>query len=111
MTCIRAVLIVFSVLLLTACASRMVMVAPQPPAQYSRLGPAKGTACGSLGVLSTAYYVVPMALNSRVQRAYDAAVESVPGATALIDVTYQENWYWWIIGTARCVTIQGVAIQ
>jgi hypothetical protein len=111
MACIRSVLIVLAGFLLTACASRPVMVAPQPPAQYSSLGPAKGTACGSLGIGSTAYYAVPMGLNGRVERAYASALESVPGATALIDVTYQEDWYWWLIGTARCVTITGVAIK
>jgi hypothetical protein len=38
-------------------------------------------------------------------------VASVPGATALIDVTMQEDWYWWFIGTARCVTVKGEAIH
>lgn len=94
-----------------ACASGFTTVAPEPPSQYTRLGPAEGKACGSLGVVSTAYYFIPMGANSRVSRAYAAAVASVPGATGLVDVSYRENWYWWLIGTARCVTITGEAVK
>ncbi len=52
-----------------------------------------------------------MGLNSRVERAYADAVASVPGATALVNVTMQENWYWWFLGTTRCVTVSGEAIK
>ncbi|WP_028007106.1 hypothetical protein [Solimonas flava] len=97
--------------LLGACASGFTTVAPSPPAQYTRLGPAEGSACGSLGIVSTVYYVVPMGANSRVERAYAAALASVPGATGLVDVSYHENWFWWLIGTARCVTVTGEAIR
>lgn len=97
--------------LLGGCASGYTNVAPTPPAEYARLGAASGSACGSLGVVATAYHVVPMGLNSRVERAYADALRSVPGATGLIDVTMQENWYWWLVGTARCVTITGEAVK
>lgn len=93
------------------CASGPTMIAPQPPAHYETLGPATGKASGSLGILSTAYYFIPMGLNSRVQKAYDNAVSSVPDATGLINVTYDESWFWWVIGTGRTVTISGVAIR
>jgi len=96
---------------LGACASGFATVAPEPPQQYSRMGKATGSDCGSLGILSTAYYAIPMGLNSRVENAYNNAVASVPGATSLVDVTIQEDWYWWLIGTARCVTISGEAIK
>ncbi len=97
--------------LLAGCASGFTNVAPAPPTQYSHLGAATGSACGSLGILGTAYYVIPMGINGRVERAYNNAVASVPGAIGLVDVTMQENWYWWLIGTARCVTINGEAIK
>src|ERR1041384_3840531 len=96
---------------LAGCQSDPVTVAPTPPEKFERLGTAEGKACGSLGILGTAYYVVPMMLNGRVERAYQKAVASVPGATGLINVTYQEDWFWWVIGTARCVTITGEAIR
>ena len=99
------------VALLGGCASEPVNVAPAPPPSFERLGAATGEACGSLGILATAYYLIPIGLNSRVERAYQRAVASIPGATALVNVTYQEDWFWWLIGTARCVTISGEAIR
>jgi hypothetical protein len=96
---------------LLGCASGFTTVAPEPPQNYSRLGKATGSACGSLGILATAYYFVPMGFHGRIKNAYDNAVASVPGATGLVDVTFQENWNWWLIGTARCVTISGEAIK
>lgn len=50
-------------------------------------------------------------LNSRVERAYAGAVQSVPGATGLVNVTMKENWFWWVLGSTRCVTITGEAIR
>ena len=52
-----------------------------------------------------------MGLNSRYERAYSDAIAKAPGATGLIDVTLREDWYWWFIGTARCVTLNGEAIK
>lgn len=104
-------LLLLCAMLLSGCASGPTMIAPEPPAQYEKLGPATGKASGSLGILATAYYFVPMGLNTRVDRAYDNAVASVPGATGLIDVTIDESWFWWVIGTGRTVTISGVAIR
>jgi hypothetical protein len=106
-----SIVVLSSVILLSGCSSRDVVVAPAQPDKYEILGKAKGEASGSLGVLSTAYNFIPMGLNSRVSRAYNNAVESVPNATGLINVTYQEDWYWWLIGTARNVTIKGDAIK
>jgi hypothetical protein len=106
-----AVLMLLICATLGACTSGFTTIAPERPSQYSRLGKAEGTACGSLGIVATAYYVIPMGLNSRVERAYAEAVASVPGATALVNVTLQENWYWWLLGTARCVTITGEAVK
>mgnify|MGYP000157610973 FL=1 len=96
---------------LGGCASGFTKVAPMPPAEFQRLGPTTGEACGSLGVLATAYYAIPMGLNSRVENAYIDALNKVPGATALIDVTIKEDWFWWLIGTARCVKVTGEAIK
>lgn len=100
------------VLVLTSgCSSNAVAIAPKEPAKYEVLGRAVGNANGSLGFLATGYSFVPLGLNSRVERAYDDAVKSVPGATGLINVTYQEDWFWWILATGRNVTIKGDAIK
>ena len=97
--------------MIAGCASGFTTIAPRPPKHYETLGHASGDATGSLGIISTAYYFIPMGLNDRVQRAYDNALRSVPGATSLINVTYEESWYWWLIGTARTVTVSGEAIK
>jgi hypothetical protein len=97
--------------MLAACESSPVKVVSRPATGSDKLGKAQGSACGSLGLLATAYYAIPLGLNSRVERAYERALASVPGATSLTDVTMQENWYWWVLGTVRCVTISGEAMK
>lgn len=96
---------------LSSCSSELQTIYKAPPAKYKKLGTVTGTASGSLGLIATAYYAIPMGLNSRVERAYMDALSKAPGATGLIDVTYQESWYWWVLGTARKVTISGEAIK
>lgn len=97
--------------LLSGCASTPTTVAPAPNPGFTQLGNAAGEACGSMGLLGTATNFVPMALNSRYERAYQTALESVPGATGLINVTLQEDWIWWLFGTSRCVKVTGVAVK
>lgn len=108
---LRASLTACAMLSLAGCASTPVTVAPAHSTAYRDLGPAKGSACGSLLLLATAYYFIPAGLNSRVERAYNEALQSVPGATSLVDVKMQEDWYWFLVGTMRCVTITGEAVQ
>ena len=100
-----------SIFFLVGCASELTYIQPRLPEQYEILGHASGTACGSLLIGPTAYNFIPAMLNSRVERAYQAAVESVPGSKALTNVTLNENWYWWVIGSMRCTTITGEAIR
>ncbi len=108
---IASTLLALSFMVFTGCSSKEVTLENKQPAKYEVLGKAKGTADGSLGLLATGYYFIPMGINSRSERAYDNALKSVPGATALINVTYSEDWYWWIIGTGRSVTVTGDAIR
>lgn len=107
----RGVLAILSATLIAGCSSGFTNVAPAEPGNTQRLGQASGTACGSILFLATAYNFIPAGLNDRVERAYKEALDSAPGATALVNVTMQENWYWWVLGTARCVTISGEAIK
>jgi hypothetical protein len=97
--------------LLSGCSSAPINVSPLPPVKYQVLGKAEGKGCGSLGVLATAYYAIPMGLNGRVESAYREALASVPGATGLINVSISEDWFWWLVGTGRCTTVKGDAIK
>jgi hypothetical protein len=96
---------------IVGCSSGFTNIAPSPPKHYQTLGHVSGEATGSLGIVEPPYYIIPMGLNDRIERAYDNALKSAPGATSLINVTYKESWYWWVIGTARKVTVSGEAIK
>lgn len=95
----------------SGCSSKEVTIENKQPEKYEVLGKAKGTGSGSLGLLATGYYFIPIGLNDRQERAYADAIASVPGATGLINVTYSEDWFWWILGTNRTVTVSGDAIR
>ena len=95
----------------TGCSSAWVRVAPEPVGTVKRLANVEGTGCGSLFLLFPFTDVFPMGLNSRVQSAYDEALEEAEGATAVVDVSIEESWFWWILGTTRCVTVRGVAVK
>lgn len=107
-----SVILLFTFLtIFLGCSSGFKTIVPMPPEKYEKLGPATGGGSGMLGIFGTAYYFIPLGLNSRIDTAYDEALKSVPGATALTDVTFQESWYWVVIGTLRVVTISGEAIK
>ena len=108
---IKQVAALAPVLFFLGCVSDPFIVAPRPPEKHEILGKAEGSACGSLLIDGTAYNFIPIMLNSRVERAYKSAVDSVPGATGLINVSLTEDWFWWVIGSTRCVTIAGEAIK
>lgn len=110
---IKIVILIFGamLILLSGCASDLKRIAPLPPEKFEKLGQVTGSACGSLLIDGTAYNFIPIMLNSRVDRAYEEALQSATGATALINVTIKEDWFWWVIGTTRCVTITGEAIK
>jgi len=105
----RALLLAAAVL--CGCTGTFSDVAPTPPAAYAKLGHATGEACGTLLLGYPGYSFLPINLNERTRHAYEDAVASVPGATALVDVTIRERWFWWAIGSTRCTTIEGEAIK
>jgi hypothetical protein len=100
-----------SAALIGGCSSGFRTVVPKPPVHYEKLGQATGTARGSLGIAAPLTYFIPLGYNSSVERAYEKALASVPGATALIDVDIDESWFWWILGTMHTVTVSGEAIR
>lgn len=100
-----------AMLLISACASDPVMLAKLPPEKYKVIGKATGRACGTIGVFGPAITFIPFDLNSRIERAQQAAMRSMPGATGLINVELQDDWYWWYLATTRCTMISGDAIM
>lgn len=98
-------------LTLAACTSTPTTITSTPSNGMTSLGQTEGKACGSMLLLQTSLSFIPVGLNSRVQTAYDRALQKKPGATSLVNVTVQEDWFWWVIGTARCVTVKGEAMK
>ena len=94
----------------SGCAGRH-MAVREPPEEYEVLGPTEGSATGSMLLVYPPAYFIPVWFNDRTERAYRDALENVPGATGLINVTIQESWFWWVIGTAKTITIKGDAIR
>ena len=88
------------------CASNNAIVFAKPPLNPQKLGRVEGCARGSQFL---AFF--PIRLNSRTERAYREALAQAPGAKSLMDVTIQENWYWYYLGTIRVVTITGEAVK
>ena len=109
-------LLAFFILLSSGCASGFVTVSPRVPDKYEKMGEARGSACGIMlfdipFLCGNSCAFIPVGLNNRVEQAYQRALDSVSGSKALINVTMQEDQYWWVIGDSRCVTITGEAIR
>ena len=57
------------------------------------MGPVTGEATGVM-----LFQCIPIGQNDRFQSAYQRALMSAPGATRLVDVTIQEDWFWaWVL--------------
>jgi hypothetical protein len=97
---------------LPGCETDYVTIAPDVGAATKRLGPAEGSASSHLAL---AYPVelcfIPWGWDARAQAAYGTAVAAVPGATALGDVSIEEDWTWWLLGTSRRLTVRGQAVK
>lgn len=91
--------------------SSTVTIAPMPPEKYEVLGATSGDACGVLLVGDWFAAILPLGLSERVTKATERALAKVPGSTALVNVTVEERWYYWLIGSSRCVTVNGEAIR
>jgi hypothetical protein len=110
-SCALGVLSVCAAVLAAGCTVTNVTLAPQLPLNYEKLGKATGRACSSVVILAGAQQAVPIMAPSRFERAYQAAVKSVSGATALANVTMEEDWYFALFGSVYCTTITGEGIR
>lgn len=94
------------------CISPVVMLAPEPPERYEVLGDAEGKACGHLLLTySSLYNLLPIGMDTKLERAHAAALVSIPGATSLVNVSVSDSYFTYLLGNAHCVKIQGQAIR
>jgi hypothetical protein len=106
----RAAILAGAAAALVGCATT-VSLAPLPPEKYEKLGATSGDSCGVLLLGDWFLAIIPIGLSERVRTAKSSAVAKVPGATDLINVTVEERWYYWVVGSSRCVTVSGEAIK
>ena len=97
--------------LLAGCSSNMATIVAKPPVNAQKLGHVEATCGGAHILLASPAYFVPIRLNSCAERAYRKALSQAPGATALTNVTLQEDWYWFVVGSMRRVTVSGEAVK
>ncbi len=91
--------------LLVGCTGLPVNVAPVPPSSYSEVGHSSGEGCGMIFL-----WAIPISMTDRVERAYDRALER-SHATSLTDTVLVESWYFALIGTVVCTTVEGLALE
>ena len=87
------------------------MIAPEVSTTDARLGPAAGTGHRHILFGTVTYNIIPIGWQGSTQRAYDEALASVSGANALADVTLEEDWFWWVVGSARTTVLTGQAVH
>ena len=104
-------LVAGTTLLMAGCTSEMTTVVPQPPEHAKVIASVEGTSSGALCIGYPPLSIIPIGLNERMENAYADALAKAPGATALKNVTVQEDWYWIVVGTLRYVTITGDAVK
>ena len=95
----------------SACSSSSGDLSPPPPALYSSLAQAEGEACATYAFGLPWHPLFAFGATDRLERARDAALASVPGATGLADVTLQERWAWYGLFSRRCAVVRGAAIR
>ena len=106
---LRTIILLTCIVSITGCSSGFKTISPnlaKHPHNIETLGHVTGHACGSI-----LFDLIPISENSRVENAYNNALSKRPGATGIINTTLDENWFWWYLGTTRCVTIEGEAIK
>lgn len=74
--------------LMTGCISGFTNVAPKSVSQCQVLGPTEGTGCGSLGIVATAYYFIPLGTVVEV----GLSVKNTSGQWAYVRSADKEGW-------------------
>jgi predicted lipoprotein len=106
----RALLVAAAASPLSACETPFTTIAPEVTTSARRVGPAHGEASMWLFAGTPTYNVLPIGWQGRAQRAYDEALASCPGADALAGITFQEHWFWFVVGTRRKLVLDGEGV-
>ena len=95
------------VLLLASCTGTPLQIPTQPlQAGETELGAAEGTSTGLM-----LFQFIPIKQNERFNAAYSEALAQYPGATRLVDMEIQENWFWAYILNGYSFKVSGTAVK
>ncbi len=72
----------------------------------TELGPVEGKATGIM-----LFQFIPIGQNSRFEAAYSHALAMLPGATRIVDIVIQENWFWGYILNGYTFHLRGTAVR
>lgn len=93
--------------LLSSCTGVPLKIPTEPLRQNEQsLGPVEGSATGIM-----LFNVFPIGQNGRFGSAYAEALAKREGATRLIDIEIQENWFWAYILNGYSFTVRGTAVK
>jgi hypothetical protein len=95
-------LLLAALALCAACSGSLAKIAPEPPAGYTTTKIGSGSSCGM-----NLFGLIPLGVNGRAQRAYDAALKGA-GGSGLTDVKVTERWYWVYVGNVYCTDVEGL---
>jgi hypothetical protein len=104
----KMILVLLSVVLV-GCASTPIKVSTPPPdyvVACQELGMGQGR---SSGVLLLEF--IPIALNERLNSAYQQALSSFPGGTHLVNPSVQDYWYYIYVGVYHVTKVSGKVIS
>ncbi len=79
---------------------------PLTPGGYTELKEVSGEDCQ--------YYLlgfVPVSRTNKLRNAVADAMDNVKGADALIKVTADTTYQWWVLWTTACTQVHGTAVQ
>ncbi len=98
--------LVFSILMITACHSVPLQIPTVPPAPDEEvLGPTSGNSTGIM-----LFGFIPINQNDRFQAAYNEALHS-KGATRLVNPVITEKWFWAYVLNGYSFTVSGTAVK
>ena len=97
----------FAAALLVGCRG-LPLAIPTEPLQPGEevLGEVEGSATGLM-----LFQLIPIHQNERFQTAYERALGKKKGATRLIDLTIQEDWFWAWVLNGYTTHIRGTAVR
>ena len=103
----RLALAAFLLLITTGCTGTPLRIPTQPIQPHEQtMGNAYGSSTGIM-----LFQFIPIGQNDRFNDAYAEALAKKPGATRLVDIEVQEDWFWAWILNGYTFTVRGTAVK